>query len=110
MYLPQSPSLVRRGRDWLLKKEFNMDRRKALMTIGISSLTIPQLISCKEEEHEEIHVKGDVNDDGLVDLLFVQEAQNVQFKDNQMILIDVDPKTLFFADRPDEVAGYLFYK
>ena len=87
-----------------------MDRRKALITLGISSLTIPQLISCKEEEHEEIHVEGDENDDGLVKLLFVQEAQMVQFQDNQMTLIDVDPKTLYFADRPDEIAGYLSYK
>ena len=87
-----------------------MDRRKALMLLGVSSLTIPQLISCKEEEHEENHVEGDVNDDGLVNLLFVQEAQNVEFKDKQMTLINVDPKTLYFADRPDEIAGYLSYK
>ena len=87
-----------------------MDRRKALMTLGISSLTLPHLISCSKDEQADIPDKEQAADDGLVELLFVQEAQNVKFEDNQMTLIDVDPKTLYFADRPDEIAGYLSYK
>jgi hypothetical protein len=92
------------------QKGINMDRRKALMTLGISSLTLPHLISCGKDEQADIPKKEQAEDDRLVELLFVQEAQNVKFEDNQMTLIDVDPKTLYFADRPDEIAGYLTYK
>ena len=83
-----------------------MDRRKALMTLGISSLTLPHLISCGKDEQAEIPKKEQAGDDRLVELLFVQEAQNVLFEGNQMTLVDVSPKTLFFADRPYEMAGY----
>jgi len=87
-----------------------MDRRKALMTLGISSLTLPHLISCGKDDQADIPKKEQAADDGLVELLFVQEAENVQFEDDGMTMVNVNPKTLFFTDRPDEIAGYLSFK
>ena len=49
-------------------------------------------------------------DDGLVELLFVQEAGGVRFADGKLTLTDLNPQTLYFADRPDDVAGFLAYK
>ena len=83
-----------------------MDRRKALTMLGLSSLVLPQLVSCAKDEQSEIVNKEEPQDDGMVDFLFVLEAQNVKFEGNQMTLIDVSTKTLFFTDRPDEIAGY----
>ena len=49
-------------------------------------------------------------DDGLVELLFVQEAGGVRFADGKLTLTDLNPQTLYFADRPDDVAGFLTYR
>jgi hypothetical protein len=49
-------------------------------------------------------------DDGLVELLFVQEAGGVRFADGKLTLTDLNPRTLYFADRPDDSAGFLSYK
>ena len=86
-----------------------MDRRRALATIGLSSLAIPLLASCESDEDIETTGAGDVNGDGLVDLLFVQEATGVRFDGDRMTMVGLNPRTLFFADRPDEMAGYLTY-
>ncbi len=42
-----------------------------------------------------------------VNLLFVQTAQSVELKDNQMILKGVGPNTIFFSDRPDRIVGHI---
>jgi len=81
-----------------------MDRRRALTAIGLSSLGISFLSGCgknKETEQDE--------DDGLVDLLFVQDAEGVRFEGDVMTLINANPQTLFFSDRPAEIAGYLTF-
>jgi hypothetical protein len=49
-------------------------------------------------------------DDGLVELLFVQEAGGVRFADGKLTLTDLNPQTLYFADRPDDIAGFLTYQ
>jgi hypothetical protein len=49
-------------------------------------------------------------DDGLVELLFVQEAAGARLEGVTLTLIDVKPRTLFFADRPEDIAGYLSYQ
>ena len=48
-------------------------------------------------------------DDGRVDLLFVQNAKQMRFN-GSLTLIDVDPNTLFFSDRPDDIAGFLSFE
>jgi len=49
-------------------------------------------------------------DDGLVELLFVQKSKGMRFENGGLTLVDVDPETLFFSDRPQDIAGYLSYE
>lgn len=94
-----------------------MDRRSALSKIGFSALAGTMLLGCgREEEPEKVTAQADemvpepASDDGLVELLFVQNAFGMQYDGNRLTLIDVDPKTLFFADRPDDIAGFLTFE
>jgi len=50
------------------------------------------------------------DDDGLVELLFVQEAAAAELEGSALTLKGVKPRTLFFADRPEDIAGYLSYQ
>ena len=90
-----------------------MNRRHALTTIGLSSLAGTLLASCGREP--ETAQQGDMvpeqsADDGLVELLFVQEAAGARFQDGQLTLMGLNPRTLYFADRPQDIAGYLSYQ
>ena len=90
-----------------------MNRRHALTTIGLSSLAGAVLASCGREP--ETAQQGDMvpeqsADDGLVELLFVQEAAGARFQDGKLTLMGLNPRTLYFADRPQDIAGYLTYQ
>ncbi len=95
-----------------------MNRRDAITTIGLSSLAGTLLTSCGQESESESAQSGLTDemvpeqpaDDGLVELLFVQEAGGVRFADGKLTLTDLNPQTLYFADRPDDVAGFLGYR
>jgi hypothetical protein len=95
-----------------------MNRRDAITTIGLSSLAGTLLASCGQESESESAQSGLTDemvpeqpaDDGLVELLFVQEAGGVRFADGRLTLTDLNPQTLYFADRPDDVAGFLTYR
>ena len=95
-----------------------MNRRDALTTIGLSSLAGTLLVGCEEESDAKVAQNSGTDemvpeqsaDDGLVELLFMQEAGGVRFADGQLTLTDLNPYTLYFADRPDDAAGYLTYK
>ncbi len=89
-----------------------MDRRKALQTIGLSTLAAPFLVSCARDEEDRVATENSEQpeDDGMADFLFVQEAEGVRFEGDRMILLNVSPKTLFFTDRPQELAGYLSHE
>jgi len=83
-----------------------------MTTIGLSSLVAPFLASCAREEGHETGsdaIGEQRADDGLVDLLFVQESEGVRFEGDGMVLANVRPQTLFFSDRPEEIAGYLSF-
>lgn len=41
------------------------------------------------------------------DLLFVQNARAVRFRDGQMTLAGVQPTTIAFSDRPERLAGHM---
>src|SRR5206468_753761 len=41
------------------------------------------------------------------DVLFVQTAKNVTFKDGVLTLQDVAPATVFFSDRPERLVGHV---
>ena len=95
-----------------------MNRRDALASIGLTSLAGTLLAGCGQES-ESHKGQSDVSDemvpekpadDGLVELLFVQEAGGVRFANGNLTLTDLHPQTLFFADRPDDIAGFLTYK
>lgn len=51
---------------------------------------------------EEAAMKEDT-----VDLLFIQDAQSVEFHKDTMILKDAKPQVLYFSDRPQRIAGHL---
>ena len=95
-----------------------MNRRDAIKTIGLSSLAGTLLASCGQQSESESAQSGVTDemvpeqpaDDGLVELLFVQEAGGVRFADGRLTLTDLNPQTLYFADRPDDVAGFLGYR
>lgn len=91
-----------------------MDRRKALTTIGVTSLAGAMLASCGREpepaDEADMVPEPSDDDDGLVELLFVQEAGSAILADGTLTLSDVKPNTLFFADRPEDIAGYLNYQ
>ena len=95
-----------------------MNRRDALTTIGLSSLAGTLLAGCGQESGSQTGPSGltdamvpeQPSDDGLVELLFVQEAGGVRFADGKLTLTDLNPQTLYFADRPDDIAGFLTYR
>ena len=79
-----------------------MDRRKALSQIGFSALAGAMLLGCSRDDEAtstELQAEGEppeaVEDDGLVDLLFVQNAFGMSYDGARLTLIDADPKTLF---------------
>ena len=61
-------------------------------------------------EQAEMVPEPSADDDGLVELLFVQEAAGAELVDGTLTLSGVKPRTLFFADRPEDIAGYLSYQ
>ena len=95
-----------------------MNRRDALANIGLSSLAATLLASCEQESDSQTAQSGASDemipeppaDDGLVELLFVQEAGGVRFAEGELTLTDLAPHTLYFADRPDDIAGFLTYR
>ena len=44
---------------------------------------------------------------GNVDVLFVQNAKNVTFKEGKLVLQGVNPVTVCFTDRPARLAGHM---
>lgn len=42
-----------------------------------------------------------------VDVLFVQNAKGVSLKGGKLTLVDVNPSTICFTDRPDRLAGHM---
>jgi len=90
-----------------------MDRRKALISIGVTSLAVPLLASCgrDEESAQQAEMEPEPSaEDGLVELLFVQEADGARYHDGQLTLTGLAPRTLYFSDRPDDIAGYMTYQ
>jgi hypothetical protein len=92
-----------------------MNRRHALTTIGLSSLAGTLLAGCDSAPDSQTAQQNNMvpepsTDDGLVELLFVQEAAGAVLANGGLTLTGVKPRTLFFADRPADIAGYLNYQ
>jgi hypothetical protein len=90
-----------------------MDRRKALATFGLTAVGGSLLAACEQDKATPATTDMEPEasaDDGLVELLFVQNSQSIKFENGDLTLVDVDPQTLFFSDRPDDLAGFLNYE
>ncbi len=84
-----------------------MDRRKALATIGLSSVagTLFSRVAMADAEEEVVDDSGEE----IVQLLFVQESEGFRSDGTSMTLVGVNPRTLWFANRPQEMAGFLSF-
>jgi hypothetical protein len=89
-----------------------MKRRKALTAFGLSSLGVGLLAGSgrRSMAQNSTVVPEQSASDGLVELLFVQEAKGVEFKDGRLTMKEPNPRTLYFADRPDDIAGFMTYQ
>ncbi len=86
-----------------------MDRRKALAAIGLSPLA-GMLLPGMTRADEEVEVTDSSGDDELIEMLFVQESFGMRSDGRSLTLVDADPYTLWFANRPQELAGYLAFE
>ena len=91
-----------------------MDRREALAKLGAAALGGAMLAGC-EQTNDDASKNLDMvaepsADDGMVELLFVQRSRGMTYENGALTLVDVDPDTLYFADRPQDIAGFLSYK
>ncbi len=43
----------------------------------------------------------------MVQLMFVQNAKEVEFNNNKMTLKGISPSTIYFSDRPERIAGHM---
>ena len=91
-----------------------MNRRKMLSTIGISTIggaLLTSALARRVEASDAVEAGSEAPvDDGRVDLLFVQNSKGMRFDNGQLTLVDVDPNTLFFSDRPEDIAGFLSFE
>ncbi len=85
-----------------------MDRRDALAKIGLSALGGVMLAGCDQKPADAVPEPS--ADDGLVELLFVQRSKGVRYESGMLTLVDVNPDTLYFADRPQNIAGFLSFE
>lgn len=79
-----------------------MKRRELIYTLAGTTLAAGALGTVLADEHV---VEGDTNEDGMVDLLYVQYAAAATLEAGVLTLIDVTPDVLFFSDRPDRIWG-----
>jgi len=91
-----------------------MDRREALAKLGLTALSGAALAGCESGDQDSTGnsdmVAEPSADDGLVELLFVQTSSAIEYAGNSLTLVKVDPNTLYFADRPQDIAGFLSFK
>jgi hypothetical protein len=71
-------------------------KNRKIVSLFMMSLLLIGLSAC---------TNSSTNDKGIVDFLLVQNAEEIQMSDGVLRLINVEPETLFFSDRPDRVAG-----
>jgi hypothetical protein len=95
-------------------QELGVDRREVLAKLSLVALGGSALTAC-EEQSSQTAVSNDVEaepsaDDGMVELLFVQNSKGITYADDVLTLLDVNPQTLYFADRPQDIAGFLSFE
>jgi len=97
-----------------LARDKSMDRRDALAKLGLSALGGALLVGCEQKPAETSASKNmepePSADDGLVELLFVQRSKGMTYENGALTLVNADSDTLYFADRPQDIAGYLSFE
>ena len=63
------------------------------------------LAACTSEEGTETAATEE--ESNTVDYLFVQNGDSFEIEGTTLTLIDVEPRTLYFSDRPERIAGYI---
>lgn len=67
------------------------------------------LVGCGQttDTGDQKAVADDADENGIVELLFVQDAGAMSYDGQTLTLKDPDPYTLYFSDRPDRIAGHI---
>ena len=67
------------------------------------------LVGCGQtpDTGDQKAVADDAGENGIVELLFVQDAGAMSYDGQTLTLKDPDPYTLYFSDRPDRIAGHM---
>ena len=69
------------------------------------------LVGCGQsaDTSDQNVVADGASEDGIVELLFVQDAGSMSYDGQTLTFKDPDPYTLYFSDRPDRIAGHIEY-
>lgn len=81
-----------------------MNRRQLLLGLGISSLVTPLLM--RSARAAQTGAGKSQQSEEEVQLLFVQTAQGATLADGVLRLSGISPATIYFADRPERIAGH----
>ena len=81
-----------------------MKRRQLLVGLGASAITAPWFL--RNAQAADKDDKKSDTETIIADLLFVQTADSVELKNNVLTLSGINPATIFFADRPERIAGH----
>src|SRR5947199_1987534 len=81
----------------------------ALAGISIANLSTTHAQSPAETTDKDALITWTASgkQSGNVDVLFVQNAKGVTFKDGKLVLQGVNPVTVCFTDRPARMAGHM---
>jgi hypothetical protein len=63
--------------------------------------------SQRSDTSDQKAVADGAGEDGIVELLFVQDAGAMSYDGKTLTLKDPDPYTLYFSDRPERIAGHI---
>ena len=78
------------------------------LTLAVLSIAIV-LVGCGQspDTSDQNVVADSAGEDGIVELLFVQDAGSMSYEGQTLTFKDPDPYTLYFSDRPDRIAGHI---
>lgn len=82
-----------------------MNRRELMIGLGAAGLVaaLPARSRAQEDEAEPSEPGAE---EGPVEYLFVQSAQEVTLANGRLEMKGVTPATLFFSDRPERITGH----
>lgn len=81
-----------------------MKRRELLAGLGLTSLA--SLLPLRAVHAAEKQSDATTTEPEMVELLFVQNADGVELKGDELVLKGVGKATIFFSDRPERITGH----